>query len=534
MGGRARETPDQVSIGVLVDAVPRYAVDEAVAACGVRERRSCGKLPAHVVTCLTLALSLFPDDDYEEVATKVTGSLDRFGCWDAAWSVPTASAITQARKRLGREVFPELFERTCGPVAGDTSPSAGLLAIDGFELDVPDTPANAAEFGYAGCGENRSAFCKARVVALAECGTHAFLAAEVAGYAVGEKTLAQRLYSRLRTDELLTADRGFYSYKAWDTAAATGAALLWRAPTQLRLPVVRVLEDGTWLTVVMDPAIRGARREAILAAARAGNDLAELPDAVGEHGWPAARLARVVEYDVPDREGNGTGEVITLITTITDPADARADELAVAYHERWEEETANDQLKTHLRGPGKVLRSRLPDLVYQEIWAYLIVHHAISALIAKASAAADLDPDRISFAKALRLIRRTAQHPPPQTGDHPHANDEPPRSMKINLGYVALDQDRSSGQAGAPACPPPVTVAASPPPVTTCRRTPVAVAYSAGSRANLPPPPTAAAARPPAAGAFSVAVLSIDSILETLMTSTSRARAQAASAAPAP
>ncbi len=184
--------------------------------------------------------------------------------------------------------------------------------------------------------------------------------------------------------------------------------MLWRAPTQLRLPVVRVLEDGTWLTVVMDPAIRGARREAILAAARAGNDLAELPDAVGEHGWPAARLARVVEYDVPDREGNGTGEVITLITTITDPADARADELAVAYHERWEEETANDQLKTHLRGPGKVLRSRLPDLVYQEIWAYLIVHHAISALIAKASAAADLDPDRISFAKALRLIRRTA------------------------------------------------------------------------------------------------------------------------------
>src|SRR6266487_273549 len=304
MGGSALVTPDQVSIGVLVDAVPRDAVDEAVAACGVRERRSGGKLPAHVVTCLTLALSLFPDDDYEEVATKVTGSLDRFGCWDAAWSVPTASAITQARKRLGREVFPELFERTCGPVAGDTSPSAGLLAlgtargaflrgwrllaIDGFELDVPDTPANAAEFGYAGCGENRSAFCKARVVALAECGTHAFLAAEVAGYAVGEKTLAQRLYSRLRTDELLTADRGFYSYKAWDTAAATGAALLWRAPTQLRLPVVRVLEDGTWLTVVMDPAIRGARREAILAAARAGNDLAELPGVAGVV-VPAAR-----------------------------------------------------------------------------------------------------------------------------------------------------------------------------------------------------------------------------------------------------
>jgi Insertion element 4 transposase N-terminal/Transposase DDE domain len=424
MGAGVPVSPDQVSIGVLVDAVPREAVDEAVAVCGVRERRSDGKLPAHVITYLTLALCLFAEDDYEEVATKVTGSLDRFGCWDASWSVPTASAITQARKRLGREVFPELFERTSGPVAGDAGPVAAsaalgtargsflrswrLLAIDGFEVDVSDTPANAAEFGYAGSGDNRSAFPKARVVALAECGTHAFLAAEVGAYSVGEKTLAQRLYPRLREDELLTADRGFYSWQAWDTAAASGAALLWRAPTHLALPVVRVLADGTYLTVVMDATIRGARRDRILAAARAGRDLAEDPDAAGERGRPAARLARVIEYDVPDRAGNGTGELIALLTTVTDPDDARADELAAAYHQRWEEETGNDQLETHLRGPGRMLRSRLPDLVHQEIWAYLIVHHAICALIAKASAAADLDPDRISFAKALRLIRRTA------------------------------------------------------------------------------------------------------------------------------
>lgn len=417
-------SPDQVSVGVLVDAVPRDCVDDAVAVCGVRERRSDGKLPAHVITYLTLGLALFPDEDYEEVAARVTGSLDRFGCWDAAWSVPTASAITQARKRLGRQVLPELFERTCGPVAGDTGPQAGLaalgtargsflrgwrlLAIDGFELDVPDTPGNAAEFGYAGSGANRSAFCKARVVAVAECGTHAFLAAEVDAYSVGERTLAQRLYPRLRADELLTADRGFYSWTGWDTAAATGAALLWRAPTQLALPVLRVLPDGTYLSVVMDSTIRGVRREAILAAARAGHDPADDPDALDTRGRPVARLVRVIEYDIPDRAGNGTGELIVLLTTITDPADARADELAVAYHQRWEQETGHDQLKTHLRGPGRVLRSRLPDLVHQEIWAYLIVHHAICALIAKASAAADLDPDRISFAKALRLIRRSA------------------------------------------------------------------------------------------------------------------------------
>jgi hypothetical protein len=255
--------PDQVTLGVLIDAVPRAAVDDAIAACGVREKRSDGKLPAHVATYLTLAMTLFPDDDYEEVATKVTGSLDRFGCWNAAWSVPTSSAITQARKRLGREVFAELFERVGGPVAGPVGMLAQrtalgttrgsflrgwrLVAIDGFEVDVPDTPGNAAEFGYAGTGDNRSAFCKARVVAMAECGTHAFLTAEIGAYKVGEKTLAQRLYPRLRSDELLVADRNFYSFKAWDTAAATGAALLWRAPTQLALPVIRVLSDGTYL-----------------------------------------------------------------------------------------------------------------------------------------------------------------------------------------------------------------------------------------------------------------------------------------------
>ena len=216
-------SPDQVSLGVLVTAVPRDAVDDAVAVCGVGAKRSDGTLPPHVVAYLTMALCLFTEDDYVEVATKVTGSLDRWGCWNAAWSVPTASAITQARKRLGRHVFAEIFERTCGPVAGETSPVAGvlalgtargswlrgwrLLAIDGFDVDMPDTKDNAAEFGYAGSGDNRSAYPTARVVALAECGTHAFVAAAVDAYTVGEKTLAHRLYPRLRADELLTADR---------------------------------------------------------------------------------------------------------------------------------------------------------------------------------------------------------------------------------------------------------------------------------------------------------------------------------------
>jgi hypothetical protein len=396
-------SPDQVSLGVLVSTVSRDVIDTAVVACGVADRRSGGKLPAHVTAYLTMGLCLFSDDDYEEVATKVTGSLDRWGCWDAAWSVPTASAITQARKRLGRRVFAEIFDAVAEPVGGMFTRGAMLrnwrvLAIDGFDVDVPDSVENAAEFGYAGSEENRSAYPKARVVALSECGTHAFLAAEVAPYTVGEKTLAKRLYGRLQPDELLTADRNFYSYEAWGQALTSGAALVWRAPTQLELPLVRVLRDGTYLSVLVNPKLRGARRDAVVTAAKAGDELDP-----GD-GY----LVRVVEYNVPNRIGNGTGELIVLLTTITDPRKAKADELADTYHQRWEHETGNDQLKTHLRGPGKVLRSRLPDLVHQEIWAWLTVHYAIAVLIARAAEAADIDPDRISFTRALRIIRRTA------------------------------------------------------------------------------------------------------------------------------
>ena len=421
MGESVAVRPDQVSLGVLVSAVPRDAVNAAAVACGVGDRRSGGKLPAHVVAYLTMALCLFAEDDYEEVATKVTGSLSAWGCWDAGWSVPTASGITQARKRLGPKVLAEVFESVAAPVA--TSDIRGawlrgwrLLAIDGFDVDVPDTPGNAAEFGYAGSGEGRSAFPKARVVALAECGTHAFLAAEVGASSVGEKTLAHRLYPRLRRDELLTADRNFYSFDAWGLAARTGAALLWRAPSGLGLPMLAVLPDGSYLSVLIHPSIRSARRRAAVlaeatAAAQAVADAATAAAILGPDDVldpDQAHLVRVVEYDVPDRDGNGSGELIVLLSTICDPGAARADELAAAYHERWEEETGNDQLKTHLRGPGRILRSRLPGLVHQEIWAWLIVHHALAALITGAAEAADLDPDRVSFTRVLRIARRTA------------------------------------------------------------------------------------------------------------------------------
>lgn len=394
---------DQVSVGVLVEAVSRDRVDAAVDACGVRELRRGGKLPAHVAVYLTMGLCLFPDDPQDEVAAKVTGSLSGFGVWDASWEAPTSSAVTQARKRIGPEVMRRVFGLVAAPVA-EYSTQGGFLrswrvtAIDGFSLDVPDTEANAAEFGYTTRAPGGSPFPKARVVAVAECGTHAMLDAEVGPFSVGEKTLVKPLLARLGADWLVTADRNFYGFAAWRTAQDTGAALCWRAPGQVKLPVLEALADGSYLSVVIDSSVQGVPREHLLEDVHAGRGF--------DQGL--ARIVRVVQYEVPDRGDPAKREVIRLLTTILDPREATAGELAYAYHQRWEQETSIDQVKTHLRGPGRVLRSKSPDLVYAEIYGYLLVHYAISALIGRAATDAGLDPDRVSYTRTLRLVRRSA------------------------------------------------------------------------------------------------------------------------------
>jgi hypothetical protein len=147
--------------------------------------------------------------------------------------------------------------------------------------------------------------------------------------------------------------------------------------------------------------LHGKARDTLIAAAR-----------VGERLDPAlAMRVRVIEYEISDRDGEGSGELIGLITTITDPAAASAQELAEAYCQRWEEETGNDQLKTCLRGPGTVLRSKSPDMVRQEIYGYLLTHYAISALISRAATEAGIDPGRVKFLRTARIIRRRAAGP---------------------------------------------------------------------------------------------------------------------------
>ncbi len=407
-GGRLT---DWISLGVLTSWVPADAIDDAVEATGKTGRRRGGKLPPRVVAYLVMALALFADEDYEEVAARLAGTFADWDGWEESWDrAPTSGGITQARQRLGPEPLKELFARVARPVADMVTAGAflgrwRLMSIDGMEWDVPDTPANAAFFGYHGGGTDGTlaAFPKARVVTVNECASHAAVLAAIgpagAGKGTGEQPLARSLYPRLEEDWLLIADRNFYNWDDWCTAADTGAALLWRVRSWILLPALELLPDGSYRSALVSPTVRGKAREAVLESARRGEDLD-----------PArARHVRVIEYEIPDRDGDG--ELIALVTTITSPGEAPAASLASAYHERWEHEAANAQLKTFLRGPGKVLRSKSPDMIEQELWGYLLTHYAVSALACTAATAAGIDPDRVRPKRTLRAVRRRVADP---------------------------------------------------------------------------------------------------------------------------
>jgi hypothetical protein len=402
---------DWISIGVLASSVPRDVVDEAIMATGRQAKRSNGRLPPHVMVYFVMAMALFAQEDYEEVAARLADTLVGWGCWDAEWAVPTSGGITQARQRLGFPPVRQVFEQVAVPVAEELTRGAWLgswrlMAVDGFEWDAPATPQNTAEFGHRGSHVDASTYPKVRVVTISECGSHAVVDAEigpVTGKGSGEQTRARRMFERLERDWLLLADRNFYDWAGWCAAGDTGAALLWRVKATIPLPVLRVLPDGSYVSVVVNPRIRARdrARQVLIDAAGAGEDLDPTQ----------ARLVRVVEYGMPDR-GEHPGVVIRLITTIIDPRGAWAAVLARAYHQRWEHETGNRQLKTVLRGPGGVLRSKSPDMVRQEIYGYLLTHYAISALICHAATAADIDPDRVKFTRTVRVVRRRLAGPP--------------------------------------------------------------------------------------------------------------------------
>lgn len=377
---------DLVSVGVLTRVFPADVVDEVIEQAGRTQVRHRA-LSARVMAYFAIGMGLYGEGSYEDVLSQLTDGLAWVSGWRESYRLPGKSAIFQARERLGAAPLEGLFARVAAPLgesgtAGVWLAGRRMVAIDGTCLDVADTAANDTHFGRAGVSKGeKSAFPQARLVGLAECGTHAMFAAKVGAYRDGEATLAEPLLDALSTDMLLLADRGFFSYALWRKACATGADLLWRirvggrgapAPTH-----VGDLDDGSWLA-----HLRGA------------HDRTSEP-----------MLARVIDYTLDDGRENPT--VYRLVTTMLDPLEAPAAQLALAYAQRWEIESVFDELKTHQRGPRMVLRSKSPDLVLQEIWGHLCCHYAIRSVMAQAAQHAGHDPDRVSFVATLRIVRQS-------------------------------------------------------------------------------------------------------------------------------
>ncbi len=386
---RDQRLTDHVALGVLTMTFPPGLIDEVLAATGRVEQRS-RLLPARMVVYYVLALALFSRDSYEEVMRSLVEGMSWASGWAQSWDVPTKGAISKARERLTAAPLVELFARACLPLATAGTPGAfyrglRLISIDGTTLDVADTPANDAEFGrpHSGRGDGKGAFPQVRVVALGECGTHAVTAAAVGAYKTGEVTLARELLGSLGPGMLCLADRNFTGYPLFAAAAATGAHLLWRAKTGLRLPVLERYADGSY------------RSELVAATDR-------------RRARPLA--VRVIEYTINDR-GRPQAEQghYRLVTTLLDPDQAPAGELAALYAQRWEFETLLDELKTHQRGPRVVLRSKTPDGVTQEVYGHLCTHYAIRALAHTVAAEDGVDSDRISFTRALNAARRSVR-----------------------------------------------------------------------------------------------------------------------------
>lgn len=374
---------DYISLGVIARFFPAEKIHDVLKQtqrASIRQR----DLPAHVVVYYVIALALYMRSSYREVLRCLLEGVQWLLDPSAQVKVAGKSGISQARSRLGAEPVKKLYDAVVAPIAEKRTQGAWyrqwrLVSLDGSTLDVADTAENEQAFGRPGASRGSSAFPKIRFVALLENGTHVLWAAHMDQYATDELTLAEKVIPSLGKGMLCLADRFFPSYKLWRMAARTGADLLWRTRQNARLDVEKRLPDGSYLSrIYASTSDRRNRRKGI--------------------------MVRVIDYRLKDVEGSEP--LYRLITTLRDPQPAPAKELAALYHERWEIETALDELKTHLRGAQIVLRSKTPELVQQEFFGLLMAHFAIRGLMHEAALKADADPDRLSFLHSVRVVQR--------------------------------------------------------------------------------------------------------------------------------
>jgi hypothetical protein len=344
-------------------------------------------LPAHVVIYYILALTLFMQVSYQEVLRCLLEGIAWLSAPGTRVKVTGKSGISQARTRLGSHPVKELHDAVVKPIADKETKGAWyrrwrLVTLDGSTMETADNRENEAAFGRPGASRGRSAYPQIRFASLVENGTHVLFATQLGGCRTSEATLAREVVPHLEAGMLCLADRYFFGFELWHKAGGTGADLLWRVRRNAALPCLERLADGSYLSRIY--AYRQKHRTG------SGSDV------------------RVIEYVL---EGSGSTEIYRLVTTILNPEAAPAQELAALYCERWEIENALDELKTHLRGSRLQLRSKTPDLVRQEFYGLMMTHFAIRGLMHEAALKGDVDPDKLSFVHAVRVVRRKLGNP---------------------------------------------------------------------------------------------------------------------------
>lgn len=374
---------DYISLGVLTKSFPVATIDAVLRDTGRTSMRQ-RDLPAHVVVYYVIALALYMQSSYREVLRCLLEGIRWLLGPGATVKVAGKSGISQARTRLGWEPMQQLHDRVVKPIAEKATRGAWyrkwhLVSLDGSTMDIADEKDNEQAFSRPSASRGSSAFPQLRFVSLVENGTHVLFGTRVAGIDTGEITLAKEVLPSLRKGMLCLGDRNFFGFELWNQAREGGADLLWRVKKNLRLPCETRLPDGSYLSRVYATPKAQRHRE-------------------------GGAVVRVIEYRLERVEG--AEPIYRLLTTILDHEAAPAAELAALYHERWEIETALDELKTHLRGSKIVLRSKTPDLVRQEFYGLMMAHFAVRGLMHEAALKADEDPDRLSFLHAVRVVRR--------------------------------------------------------------------------------------------------------------------------------
>ncbi|MBV8414629.1 MAG: IS4 family transposase [Verrucomicrobia bacterium] len=400
---------DFISLGVLGRFIPVELVRSVLARLGrqsIRQR----DLPAEALVYYIVALGFYAGVSCDEVLRCLSEGIEWVMGQGARIRLAGKSAISQGRRRLGSSVMEELFQLVARPlaIADSQEPTLGawyrqwqVVSLDGTTLEVADTEANRLYFGRPGASRGRSAFPQLRAVGLVESGTHSIFGAQAGPYDQGELTLARTLTRLLKGGMLCLADRNFLGYEFWQQARSTGADLLWRAKKSSRFDVLESFEDGSYRSYLFShPELR--RRH------KAGQEV------------------RVIDYELKGVESEEP--FYRVVTSILDPRQAPAEELATVYSQRWELENALDELKTHLRGPRVALRSKTPQLVFQEFYGLLLAHFCVRSLMHEAAHKAREDPDRLSFTHCVQVIRRklpiSGSFSPSGSADLPSASSD--------------------------------------------------------------------------------------------------------------